>query len=78
MRVDDIDRVIAAIHRGLKESITKITVIRLKLVIYWIKFQIRTNRPFYERGETVRHLSEVETNDFLPFREQKEHVDVDA
>ena len=44
-------------------------------MISWIKFQIRTNRPFYHRGETVRHLSEVETNDFLPLRKQKKLVD---
>ncbi len=44
-------------------------------MIYWVKYQVRTNRPFVSRGETHRYLSEVETRDFLPLREQKEIVD---
>jgi hypothetical protein len=76
VRDDDIDRVIAAIRRALKEeSIAEIAVQRLKLVIYWVKYQVRTNRPFASRGEPTRYLSEVERNDFLPLREQKEMVD---
>jgi hypothetical protein len=47
----------------------------LKLVIYWVKYQVRTNRPFASRGEPTRYLSEVKRNDFLPLREQKEMVD---
>jgi hypothetical protein len=75
VRDDDVDRMIAAIRRDLKESIAEIAVQRLKLVIYWVKYQIRTNRPFVERGNLNRYLSEVERNDFLPLREQKEMVD---
>ncbi len=69
---DNINRVISVIQRDLKESIAKIAVARLKLVIYWVNFQIRTNRPFFYRGEPTRYLSDEETKDFLPFREQKE------
>ena len=36
IRDDNIDQVIAAIQRDLKDSIAKIAVIRLKLVIYRI------------------------------------------
>jgi hypothetical protein len=43
MRDNNINRVISAIHRDLKESITKIAISRLKLVIYWVKYQVRTN-----------------------------------
>jgi hypothetical protein len=67
--------VISAIWQDLKESIAEIAVSRLKLVIYWVKFQIRTNWPFLFKGEPTRYLSEVETKDFLPFREQKEIID---
>ncbi len=74
VRDGDIDRVITAIHGDLKESIAKIAVSRLKLVIYWVKYQVRTNRPFVSR-EMHHYLSEVETRDFLPLREQKEIVD---
>ncbi len=43
MRDNDIDQVISAIHRDLKESIAEIAISRLKLVIYWVKYQVRTN-----------------------------------
>ena len=75
VRDDDVDRLIGAIRRDLKESIAEIAVQRLKLVIYWVKYQIRTNRPFFSHGEPTRYLSEVERSDFLPLREQKEMVD---
>ena len=74
MRDDDIDQVIS-ICRDLKESIAEIAVSRLKLVIYWVKYQVRTNQPFVSCGETHRYLSKVETKDFLPLQEQKEIVD---
>ncbi len=66
---------IVAIRRDLKESIAEIAVQRLKLVIYWVKYQVRTNRPFVSHGEANRFLSEVDRSDFLPLREQKEMVD---
>ncbi len=72
---DNVDRMIAAIRQDLKESIAEIAVQRLKLVIYWVKYQVRTNRPFVSRGEPTRYLSKVKRNDFLPLREQKEMVD---
>ena len=75
VRDDDIDRVIAAIRRDLKESIAKIAILRLKLVIYWVKYQVRTSRPFASRGETHRYLSKFERKNFPPLREQKEIVD---
>jgi hypothetical protein len=75
MRDDDINRVISAIRRDLRESIPEIAVSRLKLVIYGVKFQIRTNQPFLQNGKPIRYLFEVETKDFLPFREQKEIID---
>ena len=43
VRDDDVDRMIAAIRRDQKESIAEIAVQRLKLVIYWVKYQVRTN-----------------------------------
>jgi hypothetical protein len=58
---DDINRVISAICRDLKESIAKIAISRLKLVINWVKYQVRTNQPFVSRWETHRYLSEVKT-----------------
>ena len=77
VRNDDVDRMIAAICRDQKESIAEIAVQRLKLVIYWVKYQIRTNRPFVSREgrEPTQYLSDVKRNDFLPLREQKEMVD---
>jgi hypothetical protein len=75
MRDNDINRVISMIWHDLKESIAKIAVARLKLVIYWVKLQIRTNCSFLYNGELTRYFSDVETKDFLPFREQKEIID---
>jgi hypothetical protein len=77
VRDDDVDRMIAAIRRDQKESIAEIAVQRLKLAIYWVKYQIRTNRPFLNREGTdlTRYLSDTATDDFLPLREQKELVD---
>ena len=44
---------------------------------YWVKYQIRTNRPFLNRDgtELTRYLSDTAKDDFLPLREQKELVD---
>ena len=77
VRDNDVDRMIAAIRRDQKESIAEIAVQRLKLAIYWVKYQIRTNQPFLNREgtELTRYLSDTAKDDFLPLREQKELVD---
>jgi hypothetical protein len=50
---DDIDRVIAVIRRDLKESIAEIAVSQLKLVIYWVEYQVRTNHSSHVGKLTV-------------------------
>ncbi len=43
VRDNNIDQMIAVIRRDLKEFIAEIAIQRLKLVIYWVKYQVRTN-----------------------------------
>jgi hypothetical protein len=68
LKDDEIDRIIQAIQRDLKESIAKISVTRLKMAVYWVKHQLRTNRP---AGQPDRTLSSVTQADLLLLKEQK-------